>query len=389
MSDPVHAYALPTWRLLRWLTDPGPEVPQDIRTRLISGFFTSAAPLVFGAIVNTAVNMVAVILHPSATFMALLAVDVAAVMSRIILLVVSRSAVNRGQPTPTNIFLLCGLCWSGVIGIGTAMCLASGDPVLQFLAPTTMMGITSGIATRNSGAPRFAIAQIMLCDVPLQFVLPFLGHPWMLLSVLQCPLFIVGMIATVHRLNQSYIVVVLAERDSERRATHDSLTGKLNRDGLTAALSRDLHRAALHDGAFALLYMDLDGFKSVNDGFGHAAGDELLRRAADRFAAAIPETCRLGRFGGDEFIVLAPGFDAVAAAAMGDALVAAIGHPFEMKPGFEIPIGVSIGIASATPQSTVDNLLAAADAALYQAKSGGKGRCILATERQAVDRQAA
>ncbi len=389
MSDPVLPYALPTWRLIRWLTDSGLEMPHDIRTRLISGFFTSATPLVFGAITNTAVNTVAVILHPTVPFMALLAVDVAAVILRIVLLVMGRRAVHRGQPTPTNIFLFCGLCWSGVIGIGTAMCLASGDPVLQFLAPTTMMGITSGIVTRNCGAPRFAIAQIMLCDVPLQFVLPFLGHPWMLLSVLQCPLFIVGMIATVHRLNQAYIVVVLAERDSERRATHDSLTGTLNRDGLTAALSRGLQRNARPDGTFALLYMDLDGFKCVNDGFGHAAGDELLRRAADRFAVTIPKTCRLGRFGGDEFIVLGPGFDAVAAAAMGDALVAAIGLPFEIKPGVEVSVGVSIGIACATPQSTVDNLLAAADAALYRAKSDGKGRCILATERQALDRQAA
>ena len=389
MSEPLSPYTLPTWRAIRWLTDPGADVPQDIRIRLISGFFASATPLVFGAVVNTAVNTVAVILHPTVFFTMLLAVDVAAVAFRISLLVMSHGAVRRGRPTPTNIFLLCGLCWSGVIGFGTAMCLASGDPVLQFLAPTTMMGITSGMATRNSGAPRFAIAQIMLCDIPLQFVLPFLGHPWMLLSVLQCPLFIIGMVATVHRLSRAYVVVLLAERDSERRATHDSLTGTLNRDGLRAALSQGLQRDRCPDGTFALLYMDLDGFKGVNDGFGHAVGDALLRQAADRFAATIPETCRLGRFGGDEFIVLAPGFDATAAAAIGEAVVGAIDHPFEIKPGVEIHVGVSIGIACATPQSTVDDLLASADAALYRAKSGGKGRCVLVTEREAPDRHAA
>ena len=389
MSDTAISYELPTWRLLRWLTDPGPEVPQEIRIRIISGFFTSVWPLILGAIVNLAVNIVALTLHPSVAFIALLVLDTVAWASRVLCLALSHRALRQGKPTYTNSLLLCGLCWSGVVGIGTAMCLASGDPVLQFLAPTTMMGITSGIATRNSGAPRFAVAQVMLCDIPLQFAIPFLGHPWMLLSVLQCPMFILGMIATVRRLNHTLIASMIAERDSESRATHDSLTGLLNREGLTAALSLGLHRAMLHEETFALLYMDLDGFKGVNDSFGHAAGDEVLRRASDRFLATIPETCRLGRFGGDEFIVLAEGCDAVAAAAIGEALLASMSRPLEIRPGLEVTVGVSIGIAFVNEHSTIDGLLAAADAALYRAKSGGKGRCILVTEGEVPDRRAA
>ncbi len=389
MSQSAPAYTLPTWRALRWLTDPGVEVPQDIRIRLVSGFFTSVTPVLIGATVNTAVNGVAVTLHPTAPFVALLVVDVITASLRLLSLALSRQAVRRGQPTPTDFVLLCGLCWAGVVGVGTAMCLASGDPVLQFLAPTTMMGITSGIATRNSGAPRFAMTQIMLCDIPLQFALPFLGRPWMLLSVLQCPLFIFGMIATVNRLNQAYITVMIAEKESDRRASHDSLTGRLNRDGLTSALANGLRCAQQSIEDFALLYMDLDGFKSINDSYGHGAGDELLRQVADRISATLPETCCFGRFGGDEFIILGPGFDGASAAALGETVVAAIGQLFDIRPGIDVRIGISVGIACATPTTSAEDLLMIADAALYRAKSGGKGRCIIDTTRMRRELQAA
>ena len=110
---------------------------------------------------------------------------------------------------------------------------------------------------------------------------------------------------------------------------------------------------------------------------------------ADRISATLPETCCFGRFGGDEFIILGPGFDGASAAALGETVVAAIGQLFDIRPGIDVRIGISVGIACATPTTSAEDLLMIADAALYRAKSGGKGRCIIDTTRMRRELQAA
>ena len=375
---------LPRSRSLRWLTDAGDNVPDEVRLLLISRFFTSVAPLIMGVAGLGSMNIVAVIRHPTTPFFAVLAVDAALLLVRIMILLQTHRATRRGKLNAPDLFLVSGIAWTALVGTATALCVASRDPVLQFLAPTTMMGIVAGLVTRNNCAPRLAILQVALCDVPLQFATPFCGQPWMTVSIAQCPLFLAAMTKTIFGFSRAFLAMAMARRESEERSTRDALTGLWNRSGLMSALARraDDHMAGAQ--RFALLYIDLDGFKKVNDQLGHAAGDDLLRQAATRISGVIPEPALVARLGGDEFVVVVSAFGASEVVAIGEALIAAVSQPYRLGASESPRIGASVGVAFSGPGQSTDELLAGADAALYRAKGSGKGCCVVADSPEIV-----
>ncbi|AWN52909.1 GGDEF domain-containing protein [Methylobacterium sp. 17Sr1-1] len=372
MPDATPTYLLPRAAPLRWLVDPSLDLPAELRIRLLATLMASPAPLVIGAVAMLIIEAVAVIRHPGPTFPCLLAVDAGLLLLRLVLVARSQRAVAAGRPAPTDLLLASSLTWAGLVGIGTVLCFVSGDPVLQVLAPLTMMGILAGIITRNYAAPRHALAMIVLCDLPLKLMLPFhYGDPWFLIGAVQGLLFVAAMRVTTVKLNRTYVEVLLAQRENQRRATHDALTGLRNRTGLMEDLAARLRRGA--DG-LALLYLDLDGFKAVNDCLGHAAGDALLVEVAGRISAGIPDAWRAARLGGDEFVILACGDRAREAAIVAARLIEAVKAPYTVGVG----VGLSVGIGWAAPGMTPEALLAEADAALYRAKAAGKGRLMTA-----------
>ncbi|MGS0684805.1 putative bifunctional diguanylate cyclase/phosphodiesterase [Nakamurella sp. GG22] len=164
------------------------------------------------------------------------------------------------------------------------------------------------------------------------------------------------------------------ERELQRQAFADQLTGLPNRalftDRVTHAL--DLHRRSLRP--LALLFIDLDDFKAVNDTLGHPVGDELVIRVAERLRGAMRTSDTVARFGGDEFAVLIEGdLDAVT---VGARIVEALGTPFTLRRD-ELSIGASIGIAEVQDSQltpTLDELFSRADIAMYAAKRAGKGQ---------------
>nr|WP_269326744.1 sensor domain-containing diguanylate cyclase [Kineosporia mesophila] len=167
-------------------------------------------------------------------------------------------------------------------------------------------------------------------------------------------------------------------------ASHDPLTGLPNRQVLRRRLEDALGEAPA-DGPVAVLYVDLDGFKAVNDTLGHGAGDELLVQVADRIAGCVRGTDVVARLGGDEFAVLLPRVGYLGTArAIGERIVRTLAEPFTVE-GSSCRIGASIGIALSTPQDarragdSVPQLLNAADEAMYEAKRSGKGRVEVST----------
>jgi diguanylate cyclase (GGDEF)-like protein/PAS domain S-box-containing protein len=160
-----------------------------------------------------------------------------------------------------------------------------------------------------------------------------------------------------------------AEEAMRFKAQHDPLTGLANRAVLMEQLERDLALARRHGHGLALIYMDLDGFKPVNDQFGHQIGDSVLQIIAKRFSSAIRECDLLCRLGGDEFVVLVPVAAGTAALeAMAWKLVEASRRPFSELEA-SIKISASVGIARFPDHGdSAEQLLAAADAAMYRAK---------------------
>jgi diguanylate cyclase (GGDEF)-like protein len=157
-------------------------------------------------------------------------------------------------------------------------------------------------------------------------------------------------------------------------AQHDTLTGLPNRLMFHEVLPRALAQSRRSGEGLALLFIDLDGFKAVNDGRGHEAGDELLRQVAARLQATLREADLVARLGGDEFVVLLTGVrDSDAAETAADHIITAVSQPYVLPQG-EALISASIGIAR-FPQVAIDpdELLNKADQAMYLAKAAGKG----------------
>lgn len=159
----------------------------------------------------------------------------------------------------------------------------------------------------------------------------------------------------------------------ERLAFNDPLTGLLNRYRLTELATAEISRCRRHGRCLSLLMLDLDRFKLVNDRLGHAAGDAALRQVALTCAATLRKGDLLGRWGGEEFVVLLPETDAAGARHLAERLRAAVGAQPVRQDNVTIPITVSIGVAEMTPEDEeLSSLLARADDALYAAKEAGR-----------------
>ena len=161
----------------------------------------------------------------------------------------------------------------------------------------------------------------------------------------------------------------------ERLAHYDSLTGLANRNLFKGGLDEALDKYLLHQMPFAVLLLDLDKFKSVNDALGHHCGDALLRQVAGRIKAQARDVDTAARIGGDEFaLIVAPGPSALQddAATLAARLVQAIAEPYEID-GHPVVIGCSIGVAVVPEHGTrIDEILRNADLALYKSKNAGR-----------------
>ncbi len=171
--------------------------------------------------------------------------------------------------------------------------------------------------------------------------------------------------------------------DNERRhreellrlANEDRLTGLPNRNWLTDQLARAVQSAREEASRFAILFIDFDGFKRINDSIGHAIGDELLKEASRRIERTLRACDRVARIGGDEFTVLMHQLDDESdVVGLAHQLVRAFDQPFQLS-NHELRIGISIGISLYPKDGTNgDALLRSADIAMYEAKASGRGR---------------
>jgi diguanylate cyclase (GGDEF)-like protein len=158
-------------------------------------------------------------------------------------------------------------------------------------------------------------------------------------------------------------------------ATHDGLTKLANRSLTKERLERMLARSARHGNAVAVLFIDLDDFKVVNDTLGHGVGDEFLVAVAERLGGVVRDADTLGRLGGDEFVVLAECPQAQSGPGeIAARLTGAFAEPFAVEGRAEpLRLSASIGVASAAAGSSVEQLLCDADIAMYRAKRQGGG----------------
>ncbi|MDP1733101.1 MAG: GGDEF domain-containing protein [Sulfuritalea sp.] len=163
----------------------------------------------------------------------------------------------------------------------------------------------------------------------------------------------------------------------EHLATHDSLTGALNRRALIEACALELARCRRNYQVMALLVMDLDHFKAINDTHGHQTGDRVLVDFAGRVGHVLRQPDRFGRFGGEEFVVLLPETSLAEARVVAERIRAEVASGHKDLPACTVSIGVAV---SGPDDLEVDAIVARADAAMYRAKEGGRNRVETALE---------
>lgn len=160
-----------------------------------------------------------------------------------------------------------------------------------------------------------------------------------------------------------------AQEQLRRAAAHDALTGLPNRRLILDRLAQTLARQARHDSPVGVMFIDLDGFKRVNDDRGHQVGDELLIMVARRLEEIVRRSDTVGRLGGDEFVLICDDADGATAVALAERVAATLSQPYEIQ-GWPARIGASVGLTLPSgPRTDPEQVLLQADAAMYAAKA--------------------
>ncbi len=174
--------------------------------------------------------------------------------------------------------------------------------------------------------------------------------------------------AEIERLRAEVAALTARAETAEALADHDVLTPALNRRGFMSVLSRSMAYCRRHEVEAALLYLDMDGFKGVNDGLGHAAGDAALMAVADLLLANVRESDAVGRLGGDEFALLLMNAGADEGRAKAQRLAAALETEGFVWEGATVALGGSFGVRAYAGQTDPEVWLSEADAAMWLRK---------------------
>lgn len=287
-------------------------------------------------------------------------------------------------------------------GVGPSIPLWSGLaalvllPIAWFALIEPHHGIRVALIASFMASLAFAHARLILSSGPHTFSTYFAGAAQLLLAFAQTSRFFVSfdlpagdaIFDNSSSSQASYVAIyafailagtigmILMATDRlrgelEHLATHDSLTGALNRRALIDACELELARCRRNHGVMALLMIDLDHFKAINDTHGHPVGDRVLIDFVARVKSLLRQPDRLGRFGGEEFVALLPVTPLNEARVVAERLRAMIEAKTEDLPPCTVSIGVTV---SRSDDAGLDEIISRADAALYQAKHAGRNR---------------
>jgi diguanylate cyclase (GGDEF)-like protein len=272
--------------------------------------------------------------------------------------------------------------------------IAAHYPLLHLITVSLVFGFGAGIVSRTSIRPKICVTSLLIATVPTVAALawhPMQPHAMPLHAELfLIEAFIVAMITglslqTVAHLYRSAVEHHTARHDMATLARTDALTGLSNRLLLRELFQDRAATAMRAKNLVALHFLDLDGFKAINDRYGHPAGDALLEQVARRLEGMVRSDDVVARLGGDEFVVLQVDLsDESEAELLARRIIREISKPY-LVDDISMSVSVSVGIATAPKLGVeLERLLSCADAALYRAKAGGKARALFCVEEDAA-----
>ncbi|WP_137844950.1 EAL domain-containing protein [Microbacterium sp. 2FI] len=263
--------------------------------------------------------------------------------------------------------------WLGAYALWGAAAL---HPTMRTLSERA---IESRVALSDRLTVALAVATfVAFVGLTVKYLLGIPVDDWLIgvMALVLMGLAIARMKISLNQIAATNQILTKTQASLEYQATHDALTGLPNRAHAVQLIRAALSGAAVSDSRVALLFLDLDGFKRINDTLGHGAGDDVLRAVAGRLRDSVRADDISCRLGGDEFVVLlAPLTDESDAVAVATRLVPILSAPVTVADQQNVAVGVSIGVAlSHDRDTTTDQLLNEADRALYRAKQSGRGR---------------
>lgn len=364
--------AAPRLAPLRWLTDMADIGTTELQSRLRQTLTGSLLPMVLACANSATIALIAYVRTTSPVFLWLAMIDLVVMATR------CAALSPKLRAWYSDLVILCGLAWATSTAISTLLVSLGNDVELVILVTASAFGSCAGIISHNFAAPRYALMQVIVIDVAFKVAFALRSPLFIPLLSLQAVIFIVVVRWIMRRQRNTTVRAIRAEIDNRTQAFNDPLTSLLNRRGFQARADEMM----VTDKTLTLFYLDLDGFKAVNDQMGHAAGDELLRQLAERLRQNLPEAA-LCRLGGDEFLILTKAMERREAQRTAGRVIQLISTPYPVADTVAT-IGVSIGISSVDAEKAdLTAAMARADRALYLAKASAKGSYVFAPEASA------
>ncbi|MEA3003402.1 MAG: hypothetical protein QOH81_2190, partial [Sphingomonadales bacterium] len=368
---------------LRQIEKTDRAVAVEVRQSLVETLFASSTSLAAGAVAGAAVAS-AIAWSSRDTWLAGVAVAVAAVGAlRVIhaLFFHRHSSGNALQAASSEtVYEIGAWAYAFLLGLMTLLTLVrSENALLHLLAAMLTTGYAAGICGRNAGRPVIAMGQLGLASIPISIGLFLSGDPirWVMGAV--NIVFMVGMVDITLQTYSAVVKAMSATREQkrltarfERLARYDAMTGLENRGAFQERLQTELAALGETGGQLAILWVDLDKFKEINDSLGHPTGDRVLRTVSRQLAAIADGRGCVARFGGDEFVLLARGDKKGFAEDLAREVMRALMMPIDIDAA-SFRVTGSIGVAVAPDHGTDgETLLPHADMALYHAKANGR-----------------
>lgn len=365
---------------LRLMTN-GPGLDEPTYHDVVCELYNSPASLAAGVIGGAWVAYACYALTGSATYIWFMGAMIGWGFARHLTEIAQRRERADGQYLPrarTSMWELtyigAGWIYSAIFGaLGYHALTTTDDTLVQMIVIVAGIGYSAGVSARNASRRLLVIGQIVFNILPLIIGLAMTdNHGRQHLALLICMLF-ASILGISMKVGRNAVRSAQAVRQYERLAKTDTLTGMPNRLWFMEKLSAALAQDEATGEKTHVFYLDLDGFKLVNDTLGHDIGDKLLVEVSARLVQTMPPGGRVARLGGDEFVAMARGDDEVIAQGIIDELSA----PFRIGKDL-VKTGASVGISASRPGGGISaqELMKRADMALYGAKEAGKG-CFL------------
>lgn len=350
--------------------------PDDVYTALISELASTAVPTSIMGATLIGVGLFAIVALHHALLPATVLTGAGGTLAKLLIIARQKSRFGQGAPTRDDAqawecaHATATFAIAGSVGALCGIIFTQPDMQVQLLATGVLFGYLSGIVSRLCVRPAIAVMALLVATVPSIAATLWAGDAAHAILAVIFTVFLLGALNSVGFAYRTIRRQIGQNLDMSALAHHDALTGLVNRLGLWEAY-RKVTRPGT--GTIAVHCLDLDGFKSVNDRYGHAMGDALLWEVGQRLRHLQPGTELAARLGGDEFVVLQPGGEsAEEAERFGQRIADTLRDPYLIA-GETIIVGVSLGFAWASASADLDEMLRRADEASYSVKRLGGG----------------